>query len=341
MRRKRCRAIILTFFLVLMLVGCIKKREINSSTYPIERELEEDNEQVEPKAINPLTGLEMDLEYENRRPIAVMIENEYYARPQSGLDKADVVYEIPAEGGITRFLAIYLDKQCKEIGPVRSARPYFIDLAMEYDSIYLHYGASPQGYIDIKNLNIDDIDGIYDNVTFWRDKTRKKPHNAYTSTDKILAKAEEKGYLKPVSLEMRSFNDDNFAYDEPLEEFKITYTNKYNVSYKYDKDKKLYARFLNGEPHKDRITGETLEAKNVIVQFTNAKVIDDVGRLEIKTVGSGKGYYIANGHISEVSWEKNSRSEKTEFRTLDGETLSFSPGNTWILFVPQWGKFSF
>lgn len=294
-----------------------------------------------PKAVNPLTGLaDMDVKYINQRPLAVMVENEYHARPQSGLDKASVVYEILAEGGITRFLALFLGEDIDEIGPIRSARPYFIDYAMEYNSIYIHYGASPQGYSDLKELKINDIDGIYDGVTFWRDSSRKEPHNAYSSTEKMLRTSEKRGYLKPVDLKVWDFNEqDAPPQGEALEKFKLTYFNNYSVSYTYDAAKKAYERYINGKPHTDRKTGEPIFVKNIIIQYVNARVIDKVGRLEIKTTGSGKAYYISDGFCEEIKWKKDSRSSRTVYTLTDGTELKINPGNTWIQVMPQWGKF--
>lgn len=196
------RYVVIVLMLMLMCsVGCAnKKGEADSSYAHSDPENETivpaENEPVVPKAKSPLTGMDMNAQFKNQRPLAVMVENEYNARPQSGLDKAGVVYEVLAEGGITRFLAIYLGETVDEIGPVRSARPYFLDYTMEYDGIYIHYGASPQGYTDLKKLKIDAINGMYDDVTFWRDKSRKEPHNAYTNTEKIITTSKEHGFFE-------------------------------------------------------------------------------------------------------------------------------------------------
>lgn len=295
-------------------------------------------EPSEPQVKNPLNGLSMSKDYENQRPIAVMIENEYNSRPQSGLDKADVVYEVLTEGGITRFLALFLGNQCEEIGPVRSSRPYFLDFSMEYDSIYVHYGGSPQAYTDLKKLKLNAIDGIYDSVTFWRDKSRKAPHNAYTDSKKMLETSEKRGFLKSPDFKGWKFSENALQQGEKLNEFKLTYFNNYSVTYTYNSETKSYERYINSKPHTDRVTGKQLSATNIIVQFLNTKVIDDVGRLQINTVGSGKAYYISNGFIKEVQWKKDSRNGRTLY-TIDGEELCFNPGNIWVQIMPQWGKF--
>ncbi|WP_422444154.1 DUF3048 domain-containing protein [Thermoanaerobacterium sp. DL9XJH110] len=349
MRNNRWILLILTALMLIMPAGCGKKESgVQTGDEKLDGSApagvnEKQRETGEPPASmvkNPLTGLDMDAEFENRRPMAVMVENEAGARPQSGLDKADVVYEILAEGGITRFLAIYLGKQCEEIGPVRSARPYFVDYATEYDGIYVHYGASPQAYADLKKLNVDAIDGIYDGVTFWRDKSRSKPHNAYTSTERILKTSEKRGFLKTTRLKVWNFTDESTPSNgQELRSFNLKYFNNYYVGYAYDPSRKVYKRFINGKPHTDRRTGETLLVKNIIVQFADSKVIDEVGRMDIKTTGSGKGYYISEGFFTEIRWQKGSRVGRTKYTLADGTELRINPGNTWIQVMPQWGKF--
>ncbi|MDI3481138.1 MAG: hypothetical protein PWQ97_793 [Tepidanaerobacteraceae bacterium] len=348
MLKKRCIFLAVVFVLFLQ-TGCSKTH----TTLPAQNSADKGTvgkttEEAPPgmqetqKALNPLTGLrDMDEKYVNQRPLAVMIENEYHARPQSGLDKAGVVYEILAEGGITRFLAIFAGTNADEVGPIRSARPYFIDYAMEYGSIYVHYGASPQGYSDIKKLKIDDIDGIYDSTTFWRDTSRSAPHNAYSSTEKMLKASEKRGYLKPMELNVWKFNTEDAPPEgEAVERFKLTYFNNYSVSYTYDSGKKEYERFINGKPHVDRITGKPIFVKNIIIQFNDTKVIDKEGRLEIKTTGFGDAYYISDGYCEKIKWEKSKRSARTIYTLDDGTELEINPGNTWIQVLPQWGKFT-
>jgi len=345
---RRCLIVILIAALTVFTAACSGKRDAGESDASTNIEYEEDVAQQEveipepPKAKNPLTGTDMDMEYENLRPFAVMIENEYNARPQSGLNKAGVVYEILAEGGITRFLAIFLGENLDEIGPVRSARPYFLDYAMEYDSIYVHYGASPQGYIDLKQLKLDAIDGIYDDVTFWRDKSRKAPHNAYTSTENLLNAIDRRGFRKDTKLIAWKFNsEDSFKGDFELKDFELDYFSKYTVRYIYDQDQKVYERYINGKAHTDRQTDESIFVKNIIVCFADTKVIDDVGRLSVKTTASGEGYYISNGYCTKIKWQKDGRGQPTKYTYQDGSELAFNPGNTWIQILPQWGKFRY
>lgn len=326
------------FFFILWLPGCIRTTMEEEKD---ERKEEQITQPVvtEPILKNPLTGLPMAKEKEDMRPFAVMVENEKSARPQSGLDKADVVYEILTEGGITRFLTVYLGEDAEEIGPVRSARHYFIDFAMEYEAIYVHYGGSPQAYSDLKKYDkIDNIDGIYDSVTFWRDKTRKPPHNAYTSAHNIMKTAQKRGYLGTLKIEGWDFLEGKSNDLGPIREFVLEYYRNYRVKYAYDENKRAYLRYINDEPHVDRRTGNPIAVKNIIVQFMDTRVIDAEGRLEIKTAGSGTGYYISDGNYARIRWEKASRFAKTRYTTEDGRELRLNPGNTWIQIMPIQAK---
>ena len=126
-----------------------------------------------------------------------------------------------------------------------------------------------------------------------------------------------------------------------MEEFHLEYFNKYTVSYTYDDVKMQYKRFINGKPHTDRNTGDPIYVKNIIVQFLNTKVIDDVGRLSITTVNNGEGYYISNGCFSRIKWQKEGRSQRTQYTMEDGSKLSINKGNTWIQIMPQWGSLNY
>lgn len=323
----------------LIITGCIKKSietDAPKDRPLIENDIREETRVDIPQVKSPLSGLVIDKKLEKQRPIAVMIENEYHSRPQSGIDKASIVYEALVEGGITRFVAIYLDKEADEIGPVRSSRPYFIDIAMEYDGIYVHYGQSPQAETDLKILNIYAINGIYDAITFWRDSSRQSPHNAYTSTSKILETAKKHKSSNKI-LPFVEFTNEPIK-GQVLRGFGLQYTKDYEVCYFYDESKQVYERFINNEPHVDKVTKENLRAKNIIVQFMETRVFDDEGRLKIKTVGQGYGYYICEGKIQDIIWEKDGRKSKTVFFNKDGEKLKLKPGNTWIQIMPTWSR---
>lgn len=286
-----------------------------------------------------LTGEEVKPEVLDRRPIAVMIENYWEARPQSGLDKADVVYEILAEGGITRFLAIYQQNDATEIGPVRSARPYFIQRVLEYDPMYAHVGGTPQALNDIKKYNIPDLNEMYlGTAVFSRSAARVAPHNTYTSTEKMRAYAKEKGYEKKVDVP-------GFAFLKAGQENKngtvaqkvnIDYPARENkVIYEYDASTKLYKRSHATGIHKDNVTDKQLTAKNIIIQYLPYRVIDAKGGyLAMEMIGQGKAMLITGGKVYTGQWSKDGDRDKTNFTDSDGNELKLNPGQTWIEVVP-------
>lgn len=276
-----------------------------------------------PKPKSPLTGLEL----ENPVPLtAVMIENHKDARPQSGLLYADIVYEAQAEGGITRFMAIYHSHDASVLGPVRSARKYFAEWAREWGAAYAHCGGSPDGLATIKRLGLIDLDDM-SGPGFWRDKSRKSPHNLYTSTADL---SERIGDRKPAEPQSR-WQFGPWA-DQPAKGLEISFGYGYKVDYDY-KDHS-YVRSMNGVPHTDRETGQVIAPANIIVQFVKSQIMDEELRLKMDTVGSGKAVFLIAGRYCEGNWNKADEEAPTEFRTADGKELTLAPGQTWIEVVP-------
>ncbi|WKB36354.1 DUF3048 domain-containing protein [Terrilactibacillus sp. S3-3] len=152
------------------------------------------NHPVKPVLTSPLTGLPARGE-QNQRVIGVMINNHSLARPQSGLYKADIVYEVLAEGNVTRFLALYQSEKPNEIGPIRSARPYFIDLNNGYGGLFICHGWSPAARTMLESGKTDYLNGLfYDGTLFHRVTFRKAPHNSYITYDNIIKGAKEKQF---------------------------------------------------------------------------------------------------------------------------------------------------
>jgi len=269
------------------------------------------------------------------RPLSIMIENSEGARPQTGLDKANIVYEVLAEGGITRFLAVYYDKDAEEIGPVRSARPYFVGKSLEHQAIYVHVGGSEEAYNFIKREKIDDINEFVDFQPFWRTKDRIPPHNLYTSTIRLRKEANKLGYIEMIKKEEYQFETDRNEklIGRQADSIVIPYNTTYIVSYKYQPESMKYLRFLNGEPHRDAKTKEQLSVDNIVIQFANIKVIDEEGRLAIDFVGEGRGLAFFKGDSEEITWKKQDLRARTVFFDKEGNRLAFTPGNVWIQIV--------
>ncbi len=279
------------------------------------------------------------------RPIAVMIDNDAKeARPQIGLESAYLVYEILVEGGATRFMALFKEHDMEKVGPVRSARHYFLDYVLEHDAIYAHAGWSPQASRDISRFGINNINGILgvDGQIYWRDKTYDKTwHNLYTGLDKLHDMAvSTKKYTDKTDVKHLEYDkkDTDLESEKLAHKIHLPYSYMYSVSYEYDAENKVYKRFVDGKEHMSQ-AGECLTAKNIIIyQVTNYTLDDgeDKGRQDLKNVGSGTGYYITNGKMIDINWSKPSRDAKTVYTKADGSKLVLNPGNTYIQIVPTY-----
>ncbi len=277
------------------------------------------------------------------RPIAVSINNNHAAWPQAGLQDAYLSYELIAEGGITRILAFFKDTNTEKIGSVRSARHYFLDYVLENDAIFVHYGHSPQALSDIKSLNINNINGMYDSSAFYRDKTlnRASEHTAFTTMEKIKNSIKSKGYRTEtdngVLLKYSAVNKD-YSKDESSKvanNVSITYSDYQTTSYVYDKENKVYKMYMSKEEHTDLVTKKQYTVKNIITYQVENSSIDSKGRQNLYNTGSGEGYFISNGIATKIKWSKASRSAKTKYTLMDGTELVVNDGNTWIHIQPK------
>lgn len=290
-----------------------------------------------------IDGVKVDKGKENLYPVAVMIENLDTTRPQAGLQAANVVYEALAEGGITRFMAIYATgDEIERIGPVRSARPYFINWAEEYQGLYVHLGGSPQALDQLYNNPFITSVGVhnYDSSYFWRDTATAAPHNLFTSST-LIAYAMRDNSLenKPGTYAPWLFASPASKSDRPQEEKNIKinyYSENYSVEYKYDREENNYKRFNGGGEHLDQLTLKQITVRNVVVQFVNTELLEaDSGRLQITTQGSGRAVIFRNGLGQEGEWRKNSDTERTRFYTSSGTEVEFIPGNIWLEVLPE------
>ncbi len=278
-----------------------------------------------------------------QRPLAVMVDNFYAARPQAGLNAADIVYEAYVEGRITRYMAVFQSHLAELIGPIRSARPYYLRLAMEYDAYYAHVGGSMQAMTDIINFQMADVDGLASGKsTFWRKKHKKIPNNMYASSDSLIDWANRRKYRTEAKFDSWKFGDDYGAQDAAkLTAFEITYRQgkgendkfHYVPGFDYDKKSGKYLRKLNGEPYLDEVTEEQLFADSIIIQCAKTRVIDSYGRLAIDVVGSGKGHYLYDGVAIPITWKKDSKRARTRYYTSDGEELVLKRGKIWVQLV--------
>ena len=282
------------------------------------------------------------------RPYAVMINNISTARPlQSGLQDAYIIYEMIVEGGLTRYMALFMDQDTERIGSIRSSRHYYLDYALENDAIYVHHGQSPQAKSDFSALGVDRIE-VTDSKTGWRDKTLKvsSEHTLFTSIDKLnnglgkLRTERESDLLLDYSAKEIDLSKHENA--KAANNVSIKYSASITSSYEYDEENKVYKRFVNNKEHTDYVTKEQYTFKNIITyQVENDSLGDSKGRQNLSNIGSGEGYYITNGYAIPIKWEKKSRKSQTKYTYLNGEELIVNDGNTFIQIQPTGKELNF
>lgn len=285
----------------------------------------------------PYSGLMVEEGRLNVRPIAVMIENHPDSRPQSGLNEADIVYETFAEGGITRFLAIYQSQKPKEIGPVRSARPYYVEWADSYNALYAHIGGSVEGLNLINTLGVSDLNQFSLGSYFWRDNSRWAPHNVYTTVDKLMSAADSKGY------ETTDNNILGYQFKDDIEEelrsvaqkFTVNFNYSYGPTYTYNVNCNCYYRSLVGVKQIDKNTKERIQAKNVVIVFSSmgSQRVRNSTYTTIKTTGTGKAYIYLDGKKITGIW-KRVNGKPIRFYDANVKEIKLNRGTTWIDIVP-------
>lgn len=270
--------------------------------------------------------------------VAVMIDNHPDARPEPGLASARVVYEAPVEGGLTRFLALYAASDALNlVGPVRSARPYFIDWASEYHALYLHSGGSPEA-LDILKQNktgVTDINEFWNGQYFWRESKVQAPHNLFTNRERwqgfiaarstILPRFTEPWLFAPSS----SIAISSYA----LTGMSIPFGPGTVVEWRYSSSTKLFERYVDGALAVDPTGNAPVAATTVVVQFTDVKTIDEEGRKAITTVGSGNATVFSEGKMLKGRWSKTA-GDRTRFYTAANNEIVFAPGTIWIEVAP-------
>ena len=281
------------------------------------------------------------------RPIAVMIDNEKPAWVNhGGLNSAYMLYEFIIEGGETRIMAFFKNVNPGYIGPVRSARHYFLDYAMEHDAVFVHFGWSPLAQSNIKTLGINNINGIYDTF-YWRVPPKNSYHNAITSMENINAQMTRKGYRDTSDSEcIVKYNryDTDIESGEVANNISIIYSALQNVSYAYDDTEKVYYRSMRGQEHRDSQTNEQFYAKNIIMIFVKDELLDDPedkGRRNLYNIGDGEGYYATNGKIEKITWEKTARDARTIYYDANGNEIMLNDGITWVQIVPVTGSIKY
>lgn len=341
MSKKTTRIIIAILVILILVAGgimayMITKDRMNQTQPVSENEDEEEilTAGVSDKKVKIFNG--------NARPIAVMIDNHNQAWPQAGLNQAYLVYEAVVEGGETRLMALFKGVTVDKIGPVRSSRHYFLDYAMENDAIYAHYGWSPQAESDIKQYNINNLNGITESeTTFWRVKDKSAPHNAVTSTTALLNAAKAKGYkTKSSKKSVLNYVTDEVKLENGQSATSVTipHSTLQTVKYEYDEQNQVYKRYARNKAQTDWDTGDNITTKNIIVTFCDNYTLDDSenkGRQGLRNIGTFDGFYITNGKAIKIKCIKEARNTQTKYEDLQGNEIQVNDGNTWINICPK------
>ncbi|MFD2924608.1 DUF3048 domain-containing protein [Halobacillus naozhouensis] len=324
---------------MLLLTACANPAEDENKQENQDKKENSVEETEQPKGtsnenIYPLTG-EPANDSVDHRVLSVMVNNHTNARPQTGLSRADIVYEVLAEGQITRLLALFHSDVPDVIGPVRSARPYYFKLASGYDALYVYHGAATFINEMVHASGIDFANGsLYDNdgKLFKRSTDRRAPHNSYLLTSGVADLLAKKGYESTKEVEPLPFADKPSSEGQSAQQVQVVYDEQETVTYTYDSASKQYKRSSDGEPTVEKETGERITVDNIFIVKTEHQVVDNAGRREIDLSSGGEGYLVQRGQIIEVEW-KNHNGRILPFK--DGEPVSFVPGQTWVNIVPD------
>lgn len=312
----------------------------------------------EPKTeVSPLNGLlftnsEMK-DLLKRRPVAVMVNNHSEARPQSGLNSADIVYETNVESGITRYLAIFWSEAPAKVGPIRSARQNYLEWLSEYDALYIHDGCAEStdpkvnACGNIHSYNIKDISTI--GAWRWNDGRRYAPHNEYSSITNAWEYAKKMSWNSFPTVKSLNFKNDADVKDRG-ERSKISISfherlqngGAYNVIWTYDPKTNSYLKQTGGQPDLDQETNTQLYAKSVIIQEINmTSTYDEKGHIILDVIGSGKATFLIDGKVTEGTWRKISRTDRTVYLDSQGKDIQFNRGRIWITAISRSeGKFA-
>jgi len=373
---KKRTAFLSLFIMVIMIftVGCAKKQEessvipepsvksssevaLSSSEPVVSSSVVPSSEPVEPmySSVSPTTGKGYETEQEFY-PIMVTIENASGARPQTGLNKADIIYEFPVESTITRFLCIFNDNRPKEVGPVRSARYYFLYTQKEWDCIYEHFGGAREDEsISVYNakynwirVRIDGLKGKY-SPFYWRDNSRKAPHNVYS--DLTYVKEQYPDFTSKRTYFWKH-SDSPSTSDVEAKSIHIPFASqkKHNVEFFYDAKKGQYTRYENGElfksiemDDKGKKSQEAVVTNNIIIQYVpmDTTHTGKYYRRVINMMGSGKAEYFINGKYITGKWERKTQNDVTKYYDDKGQEIVLAVGTTWVAIQPTWYKVTF
>lgn len=331
---------------------------IKDTSVPTPVAIQEAPPRPEPEEVffSQLTGVETTKELSEKVLTAVMIENSVDARPQAGLEEAGIVFEAIAEGGITRFMAIYQESEPERIGPIRSARPYYVEWAAGLDAAYAHSGGSNKALQLIPKLGVMDLDHGKEASYFERVSNRFAPHNVYTNMERLDAFKEDKGYIESDFVPFTRIQEDSKVEKPDTTATAEATTEKlnrrattiemdissplYNTSYAYDEASNVYKRSMASRKHTDEVSGKQISPSVVIAMYTDYSIDPNRIHSVYRTTGTGDAVIFQNGEVTTATWSKKSRDAALEFLDDDGEPVKLTPGQTWITAIPK-GRVSY
>lgn len=285
----------------------------------------------------PLTHEERDEDKSKEKIFAVMLDNHDDARPQAAINQADIIYEYRVEGEFTRYMALFQSHLPENVGPVRSARPYFVQTAKEYDAIYTHWGGSEAGLSEVRSRNVVDLDGIaLEGIVFHRNKEvgKRAPHNGYVSLPELKNYLVEKNVdVNNNTASLNFYDESENLQGEDVKEITLNFNNRYKTNFIYDEATEKYKYIRQGEPVIDENTKEEFTAKNLVVLFQKGVVAGPKGTLKLASIGAGDGLLLQNGKLIPITWEKENEDAMTIFKDAEGNLIKFHPGNTFISVV--------
>lgn len=315
---KRTTLILFCLIFSIVLVGCSKTPMLNKGNTTCS-----------------LTGLECTSA--NNPTIMMMINNARSARPQTGLNRADVVVEMLAEGEITRFAAFYQSDMNGTVGPVRSVREYFYDLAKGAKAEVVSAGGSKDALARIKEEGYSHIDGIHaEEKYFSRVSFRRPPHNLYTNFDRMKQAMKDKGFNE-VSPAKYTFSPEAVtAKGQRAQTLHLRYHRLYDCGYRYSAKSGNYVRYTEGEQQVDRDTSQPVAMQNVLIIYAQHRMADSLGHRSIAITGSGKGFLVQKGKYIPIEWRF--RDGLIVPFSEEGKELTLLPGKTWVNVLPETGK---
>lgn len=336
----------LLLFSILMLLTSREEDQHAAAPVPKVSSLSFAIDSHDPQPVSAFDGL--PLETSEDLPVMVMIDNIINARAQhSGIAEASLVYEALAEGGITRLMLVFPSADISRIGPIRSAREYFVILAEEYGGIYVHAGGAPSAIERLLSstrlLHLDEDDRLEGPNYTVRDTRYSAPHNLFGDLSLMRSRAKERSFISPSPNFFRCFSDLIPVSAKDLRAFQVHFSLDplaySTVEYQYDPQTDLYRRyFVQGKellPHTDQWSSQQVAPKNILIEFVRSRLIpgDEKERIELQITGSGKALLLSKGKKIEAQWKKESFHSPTQFFDEQGLPLCVSPGQTWISIV--------